>query len=146
MIFLLIAALGGPWPHNTSLSQAVVMASDMADNPLIILTNFGTLGIWVLATMIGWQPTRAEVRRLDAEIARLVEDSHQRDSKERARDQAIEALVSLMTSRTLPTLATAVAEMPQATQQAVAPSADLVKRLEDALARVERVRGDERST
>lgn len=122
------------------------MASDMADNPLIILTNFGTLGIWVLATMIGWQPTRAEVRRLDAEIARLVEDSHQRDSKERARDQAIEALVSLMTSRTLPTLATAVAEMPQATQQAVAPSADLVKRLEDALARVERVRGDERST
>lgn len=124
------------------MTQLAVMATSVTDDPLTFILNFGVLGVWVFSSVTGIQPTRGEVRRLEGEVDRLIEDGKRRDERDRAKDQAVEALVGLMTSRTLPTLATAVAEMPQAAQS----DAALGKRMEAWLARAERVFGDEGST
>lgn len=103
-----------PWLWNPLTGQIAALAAATTDDPLLFLLNFGTLGVWVVCSVTGLQPTRGEIKRLDAEIARLVEALRVRDERDRAKDQAVEALINLMTSRTLPTLATAVAEMPTA--------------------------------
>lgn len=130
--------------HNPNVPNLITMAADTAD-PLTWLLNLGTAGAWVVCTMTGLQPTRAEVRRLEAQIAQLVEDAKRRDDRDRSKDEAVEALVRIMTTRTLPGLATAVEHMPAVGQAGQMESA-LGKKLEDLVARVERVLGDERST
>lgn len=132
-----------PWLRDApGATQTILAASTgVEDNPLLFILNFGVLGVWVFCNATGLQPTRGELRQLQGQVDRLIEDATRREQKDAAKDQAVEALISLMTSRTLPALATAVAEAPQAASKDSA----LGKRLEDALARVERVLGDERS-
>lgn len=137
------------WVHNPFASTLLSAGGSSAtEDPLLFLLNFGTLGVWVFCNATGLQPTRGEVKRLDAEIARLTASIERMENKDRSKDQAVEALVNLMTSRTLPTLATAVTEIPQAAaHHAAQTEAALGQKLEDALRRVERVLGDDqRST
>lgn len=110
---MILAALT-PWLYHPLTAQVIALTAATSDDPLLFLLNFGTLGVWVVCSITGLQPTRGEMKAKDAEIARLVEDAKRRDERDRAKDQAVEALINLMTSRTLPTLATAVAEMPTA--------------------------------
>lgn len=75
--------------------------------------------------------------RLSADVERLLEER-------RTREQDIKDLIAQLTGRTLPALshvAQQVTQQPQAAQ----PNAALGK-LEDLVARVEKVLGDERST
>lgn len=127
---------------NPLATQIIAAAAATTDDPLLFLLNFGTLGVWVVCSITGLQPTRGEMKRSDAEIQRLLTRIERLEEKDRSKDQAVEALVNLMTSRTLPTLASAVTEIPQAAQQAAqAPS---LGRLEDLLSRIEQGLGDDK--
>lgn len=138
----------GPWLREAPTASQVAYAASngIEDNPLLFILNFGVLGVWVFANATGLQPTRGEVRILQTQIESLQEDAKRRDEKDRAKDDAVGQLIALMTNRTLPALASAVSEVPQVAAQAAQHETALGKRLEDALARVERVLGDERST
>lgn len=126
-IALGIALLG--WLNNPHVPNLVPMAADTTD-PMTWLINLGTAGVWLVCMMTGLLRTKGEVDR-------LIEEG-------KAKDRAIETLVSLMTTRTLPTLATAVAEMPTAASAAAQRESALEKQLAEALRRVEKVLGDER--
>jgi hypothetical protein len=131
------------WLYHPLTAQVAAAAANTTDDPLFWLANLGTAGVWVVCTITGLQPTRAEVKRLDTEINRLITMAERRDEKDRDKDKAVEALVNLMTSRTLPTLANAVTEIPNAAQQAAAPNSATIGRLESLLSRIEQGLGDD---
>lgn len=126
------------WLYNPSVVSLLAAAASTTDDPLLFLLNFGTLGVWVICSITGLQPTRGEVKRMDAEIGRLTAAIERLEEKDRSKDQAVAALVNLMSSRTLPTLATAVSEIPAQSDPA------LGQRLESLLSRIEQGLGDDR--
>lgn len=123
--------------RTDGVANLIAWQTDAAiDDPLVFLLNFGTLGAVFFLMLISKLHTHGEVARLELEVARLVEDG-------KAKDRAMEALVGLMTSRTLP----AIANLGQ-----VMAEPQPADRLEAAVARIEQVArakgvlGDEGST
>lgn len=146
-MFVIAAAVAtwiSTWAHP-SMIQFVPMAT--GSDPLPVLLNYGGLGVGIIVVsyvfMSGKIHTTGELDGIKEQLADVRQQRDRLAETLADRDDAIRALVSQMTNRTLPTLADVAqaADQPQA-----AGSGAALGKLEALISRAERVLGDERST